>query len=429
MTTVPPGLPSWVASPQNLRVTSDASLVASVGHVPPTPGWPPPKPLNPVALPPQGSTASVMELLRLLSIRYSPPGRTPFWPTARWGLLRYFWAFDSPSAAGLRLSSTVATLPTRLKGLLAEDLGVAICHQVIPDLVPMPQGASTSWIDGDLALGGTAVGPYGLTALANRNAGPDYYFVVASGPTVTPYAVEAKGTTGTAWVRQMRHAARQLSSVQLAAPGGSRVSPHGIAVSSDLKPTQIHVRVLDPKGDWSGPAGPRRESETPAEHRVTTLEDGVTTVSDPEAFRRDLLDLGSAQLLGYAGQSQRATIRLPSRARSAPADAASADAPLREEHTELGVFDGISVRGRLPQGLDLEAFYGVEREILGTLDDEDLSTVADARSTWIRRVRSLDEQPFRAGVADDAPAFDSVGRDGTLLRVRIYDRRGDEVAG
>ena len=212
-------------------VTSDRALVAAVGAVPVKPGWPAPKQLTAVAVPPPRFSAPVLELLRLLSLAYSPPAATPFWPTARWGLFRYFWSFGPPGGSGLRLSAMVAMLPTRLKGLLAEDFGVALTQRVLPDLIPIPRGAFTSWVNGELALGGAAVGPLGVVPLAGAQAGPDYFFVVRSGAVVTPYAVEAKGTTGTAWVRQLRHAAQQLSAVQLHALGARAFSPPGFVVS------------------------------------------------------------------------------------------------------------------------------------------------------------------------------------------------------
>ena len=150
------------------------------------------------------------------------------------------------------------------------------------------------------------------------------------------------------------------------------------------------------------------------------MEGTRTIVRDPETFRRDLLDLGDAQLLGYAGLAAQAIRKVPTRIRFPEADDVATDAPLETTVTEFGDFRGIGVRGRLPGGFELDAFYGLEREILRNLPDEDPTTAADARRAWLDRSSALTQALGHSWISPRGPrTFDAFGDDGTLLSVRF----------
>jgi hypothetical protein len=411
------GFPLWLGASQPVPVISDASVLASVGAIP---GG---KPLSMVALPRPTVDVEPAQLLRELSIAYSPPMTGfAYWLVAKWALARYFWIFEPPAPGfPLRMTAASTNLPTRQKGLLAEDMGVAFTRLLAPIVSGLPAGGSIDWVNGELALGGAAVGAFGVVPLAGAGAGPDYFGQVVApggGAAGTPLAFEAKGTTGVSnWVTQMRHAAVQLTTAALDDGSGAPYSmPQGFIFSTQLSVGGVKVRLLDPEGDWAGPIGNRRDSERPEQLETVADEDGVRVVRDPAGFRRDLADLANAQLLGYAGRFAESARKVPVRARAIEAERVVPDAPLARRETQYGDYSGLEITVGAGHASGLRLFYGLENNVLGALVEDDPAAAVEPRRHLAGRIQALD-RPTWTDVDEARQSIRAYGLDGTLLEL------------
>jgi len=408
--------PFWLSQEVPVALASDDGDLDKVGPVPAKDGWPAPKQLSTVGI---GASATVSvtvaKLMHTLSLAYSAPVPTPCSIAQRWALLRYFWAFEKSNDGGLALSPAVEKMSTRQKALLAEDLGIAFTQTVIERVVPAPVDG-WQFVDGQLAIGASQVAGVPLVQ-AEHGGSPDYFFFGGSADELQVLAVEAKGTTGTRWAQQVRHAARQLTCVSLENGGhGETLLPPGFVVSVAPKSGSLLVRVFDPEGDWSGPIRAGKLEDRKASVRRNA--NGTSSVMDGELFRRDLVDLAAAKVLSYAGEFESAMVRLPQGLRvSRDAIELGVGSPLdrRVVSTEVGEFHGVALRFQVSGGIAIEAFYGAQMSVLEGLREPDPEAGLEA----IRAFGVGKSSVAELGLAEsNESVVTSYGVDGTLLQVR-----------
>jgi len=350
--------------------------------------------------------AAALKRFAEVSVPALGPGFLGF--AARWAWLHYLWAFAEPEGGkNLRLSADAERLAGRRKGLLTEQLGIALGLSVMErHLKHRRPGARIVTVDADVAMAAGRAGGFNLSLLAKGGVRPDYFLLrEASAGTLEIFALECKGRSSRLGVKELVTAARQLRGVSVAGSGSS-APPPGVVVASAFRSGEIETEAFDPEGDeaWAGPVA-ARGSERPVAERRRSLD----LVTDMAGFRRLLLDIDEATVLAIGGRSPDEATR-----RSSP-----------REVGELGAFEGTSYRFRLSSSAEAEVFHGVEVGVLEAFSSRNDKRIRGAQSAWAERVAGGREGRQDYGETDLSTVDEerleayTVDERGLLLQMRV----------
>ncbi|HEY6144705.1 MAG TPA: hypothetical protein VIV13_00405, partial [Solirubrobacterales bacterium] len=183
--------------------------------------------------------AAALKRLMMVSLPALGSGYMGF--VARWSWVPYLWAFASPaSGKPLRLSTPAAQLAGRRRGLLSEQLGIAIGLSVMERYLKLGSGnALVTAIDADVAIAAAKAGHFALGQRSKRGIRPDYFVIreVPGGP-VEVHSLECKGKSTPLGAPELATAARQLHGVGVGWAGGFHPPP-GVVVASSLNEKRI----------------------------------------------------------------------------------------------------------------------------------------------------------------------------------------------
>jgi hypothetical protein len=261
-------------------------------------------------------------------------------------------------------------------------------------------------VDVDVAVADASLG---LTL--EQATTPDYIFGNPSNSVM--FVVECKGTHGSrsSVVDQLRRGTEQLPSLKFT---DGRPPPQGLIIGTQLSPSGVKVYVVDPPGDDDTEVEPRERRD-----RRTLV------IPDSNAFERASRAAAQAKLLAFAGEEQASASRLrgvwPEWVETAPRERGRA--PFVREN-RFGVFRGRLDRLILADGVQVEVFQGLERNLLEAYTGDDRDAVATGVIGLDRRRREVSsETPSGLGVEStldsNSATVRSVALDGTIFELNL----------
>ena len=200
--------------------------------------------------------------------------------------------------------------------------------------------------------------------------------------------------------------------------------PPALIGSTSFSDERIAVELLDPDGNerWRGEPASRASRSNP-DAVVEIADDGSALVRDVARFRRLLEDLAEARLLTLAGFQNSAAQRIatwPGGVRG------NVEGERADEYRDqqFGIFDGARMRLPLGGGEYVEAFMGVERDIVAAVQADDDEARQRADEDWHTRVEgSLDGQDGALVLGDEGEQRVTVVlRDGILVSLRSFEQ-------
>lgn len=363
----------------------------------------------------------------------TPAGAAPeFLMARRWAWLRYCWAFADPAPKrGLRLSAPAFSLVEHQRQRLSEELGIATALEAAVRYLrdTGPRGAEIEVIDVDDALAVGTAASVAVRQVQGAKMRPDYFLVrTAAGRVGGVWALECKGTHAkAASLQTLYKAAAQVQGVHVARPPETPgwASPPALIGATSFSDELIAVELLDPAGDerWRSKPAPRASRAQP-QAVVELADDGTASVTDMPRFRRLLDDLAETRMLTLAGRPAAAAERIAAWPGGVSEAAGVRDSAQQHRDEELGVFDGARVRLPLGGGEYVEAFIGVEHEIISALEQDKDTAKQDAHERWRRQIaRSLDAEDDALIVDREREQRVTVATpDGILMDVRTAEQ-------
>lgn len=319
--------------------------------------------------------------------------------SSTWAHIRYLWAFELPDGTQndfLRLSGAALGVDSHQKGLMSDQIGVGMAAAVMET-----HFGATDAVDVAVLLEEQIL-PVELAGAAS----PDYLFSNVDG--TAHYVVECKGTRcgREAAIEQLRRGVEQVPTLRFT---DGRPAPVALVIGTRLTSAGTEVLVIDPPTDDD-------EAESAISRRPRER-----WISDPERFQQDFRMVSELKVLAYAG-ADRAVEDLLKRKRPDVAETWSTR-PRRTIVLEnaLGEFSGVEQTLSFPDGVQVNVFQGIGRDVLSGHLEHDRARVRAERQELFARFRARNgDDVRRTENADEIGTF-NVSSDGTILDIRLSE--------
>ncbi|TGE37170.1 hypothetical protein E4K67_14925 [Desulfosporosinus fructosivorans] len=335
--------------------------------------------------------------------------------SSTWAVIRYIWAFEVSTATSiepLRLSSEARNIDFHQKGLLSDEIGVGMAAYVMANYMNAPNA-----IDVEIALRTPA-----WMAIQHYATSPDYLFYDDINGDV--FIVECKGnqTSRNSTYEQLRRGTEQVPSIKFSS-GRQATS---IIIGTCMLPNNTEVYIIDPpgeKGDGSGFLEPGGK----------TKKIGSTTweVIDDEKFVRDINSFDRAKKLSYAGAEAEVIKQLNMELPKNVSRFVNYDPLIEIEENELGDFQGVRYSLPTADGVGVEVFKGLLREVANSFIEKEDYKVNEHLVDFRRKLQiekshkqnlNLESNTFSME-KDNSTVINSIGTDGTILQVKVVQQK------
>jgi hypothetical protein len=246
-------------------------------------------------------------------------------------------------------------------------------------------------------------------ATLNRSS-PDYLFFNFQQTNL--FVVECKGTQSSRVVAvdQLRRACEQVASLVFT---DGRPQPPAILVATYLSPTGTRVLILDPPDD-----GRPKQTGIPSRGRGREW-----NVKDDARFLGATRRLSEARLLSFAGLDEAAEEKLGKAGARKYTQPRSTPRVTTVSENESGQFLGNRQIVSLKDGVTLEVFQGIEREVADAFIADDLDRASQALTQFNERPNGTAVIPrlqsVHTEIHDDVLTVRSTSDDGSILEIRV----------
>ena len=414
-----PTLQQWMnalVTPRSVTIESSQELLTAIQAKQAqqnarlqTKGHPPALCKSLLAVMPQFAPSLTVQLLPIQLLHRLGVITTPVIPnladiSSIWAYIRYLWAFELPDGTPnypLRLSRAALGIDVHQKRLMSDQIGVGMAAFVMYCYFNAPEAV-------DVAV---ALNEQVLPVELAEAASPDYLFWNTA--QTAYYVVECKGTrcSRNVALEQLRRGTEQVPSLRFA---DGRQPPTALVVGTRLTDEGTEVLVIDPPPDEEGAEGVIRRG--PKEWEI----------ADSKEFQRVIGMASELKILGYAAADQ--AVEDIVRQRWPHVAEAWPTRPRRtiERENTFGEFSGVQQTLPFRDGVRVEVFQGIEREVLAGHLAHDDAKVRAAREELLGRIHVHDPDHvqrfgFLRTENTDGIGVLSVSSDGTILEFRFAE--------
>ncbi len=319
--------------------------------------------------------------------------------SSTWAHMRYLWAFELPDGTPndpLRLSSAALDIDFHQKGLMSDQIGVGMAA-VVMELYFDAADA----VDVAVALDEQVL-PVELAGAAS----PDYLFSNVDGTTY--YVVECKGTRCGREValQQLRRGVEQVPALRFT---DGRHAPMALVIGTRLSGAGTEVLVIDPPADEDKP-------ESVTSHRAKER-----WISDSENFQQNFRMASELKVLAYAGADRSVEGILKRKWPDVAETWSTRPRQTTVMENALGEFSGVEQTLFFPDGMQVDVFQGIGRDVLaGHLEHDDAKVRAE-RQELLGRFRTRNGDHVRRTENTDKIGALNVSSDGTILDIRLSE--------